>query len=228
MLRCARRRCSSASLGGDDGAEVAHAVDAPRAALALERLLQRRVRVERVVVEQRRRLVDDLVGRRLRREAVNGGHESPRSGCRARADGADGEADERRDERVTGRVVGERADERLLQRADERRRRDGRIERRQLAGGDPLGEQARRSRRGSRAWTPGAPPRRRGRPARPSARTPASARRARAARTPRPPTRAARAPTRARAGSAPMNARSRPAASRNTSASSSPLDGKCR
>ena len=50
-----------ASAEPHDRAEVAHAVDAPGAALAVERLPQRGVGVERVVVLQRRRLVEDLV-----------------------------------------------------------------------------------------------------------------------------------------------------------------------
>ena len=43
-------------------AEVAQPVDAPAAALALDRLLQRDVGVEHVHVDERLRLVDHLVG----------------------------------------------------------------------------------------------------------------------------------------------------------------------
>jgi hypothetical protein len=60
-------------LGGSDRAEVAAAVLAPGAALASQRVAQRRVGVERVVAEKRRRLVEDLVGDR--RSATGcGGH----------------------------------------------------------------------------------------------------------------------------------------------------------
>jgi hypothetical protein len=45
-----------------DGAEVAHAIDPPRPTLAFERFLEREVRVEGVVVLERWRLVQDLVG----------------------------------------------------------------------------------------------------------------------------------------------------------------------
>ena len=45
-----------------DGARLAHAVDAPAAALALERLAQREVGVEQVDRLQRRRLVEDVAG----------------------------------------------------------------------------------------------------------------------------------------------------------------------
>ena len=47
--------------GGDHGAEIADPVKAPLAALANQRLAQRRVGLERVVVDERRRLVEDLV-----------------------------------------------------------------------------------------------------------------------------------------------------------------------
>ena len=67
-LRSARRECSRASAEPRDRAEVANAVDAPAAALALERLLQREVGVEGVVGLQRRRLVQDLV------RALDDGH----------------------------------------------------------------------------------------------------------------------------------------------------------
>ena len=47
--------------GGDHGAEIANAVEAPLATLADQRFAQRGVGLERVVVDERRRLVEDLV-----------------------------------------------------------------------------------------------------------------------------------------------------------------------
>jgi hypothetical protein len=61
--------------GAGHGAEVAHAVDPPAAPVALERLPERRVRIERVVSIQRRRLVDHLMG--VLRPANACGHAIP-------------------------------------------------------------------------------------------------------------------------------------------------------
>ena len=47
--------------GGDHGAEIADSVETPLATLANQRLTQRAVGLERVVVDERRRLVEDLV-----------------------------------------------------------------------------------------------------------------------------------------------------------------------